>query len=144
MKSQCRYFVISCLALAADQLAKFGAIKIFSGGQSAKLGWGFGLTFYLNEQFAWSWPLSNAAAIVLSLGLLALGSFFYFRCARARPELSALFLIASGALSNLIDRIARGGVVDYISVPAGGVINLADIFIFVGVGLLITRMKTSP
>ena len=49
-------------------------------------------------------------------------------------------LIISGGASNLIDRIARGYVVDYVElnyILPGIVFNLADVFIVLGVILLI-------
>ncbi len=56
-------------------------------------------------------------------------------------QMTAWSFLIGGGVSNLIDRVLRGGVVDFIQSgpPAGGlpVFNLADIAITVGVGLLI-------
>ena len=38
-----------------------------------------------------------------------------------------------GAISNLMDRIQYGGVIDFISVPYFTVLNLSDIYISIGV-----------
>ena len=48
-------------------------------------------------------------------------------------HLAPLVLITSGALSNIIDRISRGYVVDYWSMRGLNQFNLADIFIIGGV-----------
>lgn len=99
--------------------------------------WGvFG--YYLNQNFSWSLPVGNSAVIVLTV-LLLLG-LLYFRAKLFGPRL-AWYLIASGAISNLIDRLMRGGVVDYIFLPYGGVINLADIFIIAGVIWILCSRK---
>lgn len=40
-----------------------------------------------------------------------------------------------GAISNLADRIRKGGIIDFIGVPAWGLSNLADIAIVLGLGI---------
>ncbi len=49
----------------------------------------------------------------------------------------SLALIIGGGLGNLIDRFARGFVVDFISVWQWPVFNVADIFVTVGVLLIV-------
>ena len=46
-------------------------------------------------------------------------------------------LLLGGALGNFLDRLAGGGVVDYLYVAWFSTFNLADVFVSVGVGLLI-------
>lgn len=48
-----------------------------------------------------------------------------------------LILITAGALSNLIDRLRFGCVIDFIDLKFWPVFNVADIFITVGAGLLL-------
>jgi len=64
-----------------------------------------------------------AIIIILILGIIVL---------EKSANIYALFLILAGALSNLIDRFFRGGVIDYFKI---GLIkfNLADIFLITGV-----------
>lgn len=53
-----------------------------------------------------------------------------------------LALILSGALGNIVDRIFRGYVVDFIHVKGWPVFNVADIAVVVGVGLIaIAQMR---
>ena len=56
----------------------------------------------------------------------------------------SLSLIISGALGNLIDRIFRGYVVDFISFTLFNkemaIFNIADIFITIGVTILLVRI----
>lgn len=125
-----RFIVFSLVLLGIDQ-----SIKYFFYTQPARAGI-FG--YYLNQNFSWSLPIGNSAVIVLTV-LLLLG-LIYFRAKLFGPRL-AWHIIASGAISNLIDRLMRGGVVDYVFLPYGGVINLADIFIVAGVIWILCSRK---
>ncbi len=85
----------------------------------------FGL--YIPPQF-----LIVLSAIIILLLIVVFFSYlkeelFYF-------SLSILFIIF-GALSNFIDRVALGYVVDYIDLPFWPVFNLADVMIVAGVVL---------
>ena len=51
----------------------------------------------------------------------------------------SLTLIVAGALSNLIDRLYFGYVVDFISFFNYSIFNLSDVYIVIGVGLILTR-----
>lgn len=82
--------------------------------------------------------MANGIAIILTTCLL--GALVYWRARLFGPAL-AWYLIGAGAVSNLIDRIGRGGVVDYIWLPYGGVINLGDIIIIVGVIWILCSRK---
>lgn len=53
----------------------------------------------------------------------------------------ALYLILAGALSNIIDRLYFGCVVDFIDMKIWPIFNLADVFIAIGVILLILQIK---
>jgi signal peptidase II len=71
-------------------------------------------------------------------GLTALGVFAWRRRRIARPlEQAAWALTAAGALGNLLDRVIRGYVVDFIHLHNWPVFNVADAALVAGVGLLI-------
>ena len=87
----------------------------------------------------------NALFLVLGLGLLA---FLVVLMRNASPEDDALWaaglsLMAGGAVGNLIDRAARGYVLDFLSVHYGGwhfpAFNVADSAITVGVILVLAN-----
>jgi len=51
-----------------------------------------------------------------------------------------LLLLFGSILTNLIDRLLYGGVMDYISIKWLGVFNIADIGIIVSIGILFVLM----
>ena len=66
-----------------------------------------------------------------------------FRRRWSRPELVALTLFLAGGLSNLIDRVARGSVIDFMNVGLGpfrtGIFNVADMAIMLGLVILLCQ-----
>ncbi|MBN1770480.1 MAG: signal peptidase II [Deltaproteobacteria bacterium] len=71
-------------------------------------------------------------------GLTALGVFWWRRRRTAGLlEHAAWSVTAAGALGNLLDRVLRGYVVDFIHLHHWPVFNVADAALLVGMGLLI-------
>lgn len=80
------------------------------------------------------------------IGAIVFGILGYLLFVPALPYATtiALSLVASGGLSNLIDRIAYGGyVIDFLNIGLGslrtGIFNIADVAIMVGAISLIVR-----
>ncbi len=71
------------------------------------------------------------------LFFLAIGIIFILSLKNKFPLES--LLIGSGIISNLIDRLLRGGVVDYIAILFIPTFNLADLLIVVGTIVLVLR-----
>jgi lipoprotein signal peptidase len=97
----------------------------------------YGVTFGLLAGFGqWSYLLlaAVALAVVVALGV-------WLRRAESRLVVTALGAIVGGALSNVIDRLRFGYVVDFIHAHVGGwswyVFNLADAAIVCGVAALV-------
>ena len=62
---------------------------------------------------------------------------FWVRRRRASwPEHAGFACIVAGAVGNVLDRAARGHVIDFIHVRFWPVFNVADVLVVVGVGLL--------
>ncbi len=81
---------------------------------------------------------------VATLGAL---SSMMFRHLAASWSLVGLSLIWAGGVSNLIDRLARGSVVDFLNVGVGplrtGIFNVADLAITTGVALMLLGMRSA-
>lgn len=86
----------------------------------------------------WSFVLCGGAA---GLILLLVLSFFRGKT-HSKPAIIGLSLMISGGLSNLMDRIASGFVVDFFSIRVGPLegifFNGADLAIFAGLCLLVS------
>lgn len=89
--------------------------------------------------------LVNLVPLCLTSGIA--GVWTYLMSVRGRwAEKMAMTLVLAGGASNLIDRLTKGYVVDYICVQWKAlkkvVFNLADVFIMLGCGLLVLANGT--
>ena len=133
---------VGIVVAAIDQLTKTWAVNALAGGPIVVIPnvLDFRLTFNTGASFSIlsdQGPLLGVVAIgVIIMIMVVLGD------ASRRIEAVALGLVLGGSLGNLIDRAFRGdgwfdgGVVDFIDVQVF-TNNLADIALFVGVGLLL-------
>jgi lipoprotein signal peptidase len=64
-------------------------------------------------------------------------SLVFLRQRRREGLLLPFVFIFLGAASNLFDRLYFGGVIDYIVLPFGGAVNLADVMIAIGLILIL-------
>jgi signal peptidase II len=134
-----------------DQFVKWLIIKNFSLGYSVKLIPSvLNLTLTTNQGIAFG-LLKNFPNLTLMVGLSVVAILTVYVIFVARDNFHSLLLlsfITGGATSNIIDRIFRGYIVDYIDVHIWPVFNLADVFICCGsFGLLLNYIccrKTAP
>ncbi len=78
--------------------------------------------------------------VVVGVGLLAMIVWIAARTpADDRITLIGLGALAGGAVGNIIDRVRFGAVVDFIDVGRWPTFNVADIFIVVGVALVVLQ-----
>ena len=143
------YLFVSLAILVLDQWTKhLVEVHLPPGAAHPVIPGLLNLTHVKNTGVAFGLFASHGAdggAWMLALmGLVALGAvflYFHFAPAKNRMLLSALALIVGGAIGNLIDRIASGGVTDFIDVYVGThhwpSFNVADSAITVGIGLMI-------
>jgi lipoprotein signal peptidase len=90
---------------------------------------------YFSLKHAYGFLNRGASFGILTPGLIVPVSFtiaLFFIISFLRSRQRSFFFIAAGGTSNLIDRLARGGVVDFISLPGLPLFNPADLAICLG------------
>lgn len=115
-----------------DQLSKF-----YLFGRNIKIFEYFSFNYVSNTGALFGWFKGyNLLFIVLSL--IVIGIIFYnYRSKKLRFGFD---FILAGAFGNLIDRVFRGYVVDFIDFKVWPVFNLADAFVTMGVLILLYKM----
>ena len=83
-----------------------------------------------------------ANSVFILLSVFVLGLLFYYFQNKPKYKLGLIFIIA-GTVANLVDRIVHGHVVDFIDFKIWPVFNFADVFIFVGVVLVVYKIVKS-
>ncbi|HEY8965967.1 MAG TPA: signal peptidase II [Candidatus Methylacidiphilales bacterium] len=137
------FWAAALLLLALDQGTKAWALsrfvvqdrEIIPGWLNLTLAWNTGVAFSLLKGH-------NGWLLLLVLVLIGAGCVLARKVDWRPAGTNVLFaLFAAGALGNLIDRIARGAVVDFIDVHAGAhhwpTFNVADSCITVGAVVLV-------
>lgn len=142
--------VIIMILVGIDQLTKIWAVAALAGGNGTVSGtadmliWPdvFHLHYTPNTGAAWGILSGKQALLIIVTSIIIIGMLFYIR---QFPKTRwgnwgrfAFVLIISGAIGNWIDRLFLGYVRDFlyfvlINFP---VFNVADMFVVVGVGLL--------
>lgn len=85
----------------------------------------------------WGVALVSTAALLFVITIL-------LRAAPGRAGYLAAVLIAGGAIGNLLDRAARGGVTDFLDLPFLPPCNVADIAITFGAVAMIAALLVAP
>ena len=113
------------LLILTDQFSKY--IIRASGG------------FYIcNRGIAFGISLPNWLILGLIIAILIFVSFLNLKFESLNYP---LILILSGAISNLIDRLYNGCVIDFINLYIWPVFNLADVFICAGAFFLLIKLN---
>ncbi len=149
LRAKWRYLLISVATLALDQWPKWlveahlsdhASIEIIPGLLSFTHVRNTGVAFGLFASRGNLW----GTLILTLLGVAALvfvGYYFRIVPRHDRALLVALALVMGGAVGNLLDRIARGAVTDFVDFYYGTyhwhTFNVADTAISIGIGLMI-------
>jgi len=125
---------IAFVVLALDQVTKIVVERELTRGESLSVLGPLDFTLTYNDGVAFG-IASGAGPLVILFALVALVALGWFVASAPPgwPTAVAGGLILGGALGNLIDRLTRGEVVDFVSLPAWPAFNLADVSITVGV-----------
>ena len=139
---------LSIIFLIIDQISKLLVIKLIDINHSIVLIKNFFYLTYTHNTGAAFSILTGQRIFLILIAIVILAVLFnYLRKTKVEGKIDklAFSLIIGGSLGNLIDRIVRGYVIDFIDTKIFGynfpVFNLADTFIVVGVFLLLITLS---
>ena len=129
-----RLVAVAVVVLVLDQATKAIVESEMTRGEPRSVVGPLDLTLTYNDGIAFGLA-SGAGPLVVVLALIALVALGWFVASAPPgwPTAIAGGLILGGALGNLFDRVTRGEVVDFVSLPAWPAFNLADVAITFGV-----------
>jgi len=144
--------LLLCLLLAAtagcDRVTKHLAVTTLAGmpeqsylGDTVRLDYHENTGGFLSTGATWP-PAVRIGIFQIANGIFLLGTLVmaaYFQWSRL--ALIGLVMFIAGGMSNLVDRVALGSVIDFLNVGIGpvrtGIFNVADVAIMAGVALLV-------
>jgi signal peptidase II len=155
MPSKSLLFVFAAFLVGCDHATKLAAERVLTvGGRVIEVVPGvLDLHYACNDDTAFSLlrgiEMADRSKAALLLGLSALGTLAvvvaWFRRRAKAPfgEQLAWAAIAAGAIGNVVDRAARGCVIDFVRLPHWPVFNVADVCVVAGVlGVAVSRRRT--
>ncbi|KAF0133865.1 MAG: lipoprotein signal peptidase [Candidatus Saganbacteria bacterium] len=136
------FYLSAALIFILDQLTKYVIVKNFLPNQSMPIIRNILHLTYVQNRGAAFGIFNSQRSFLLVVGVLLIGVLFYFhlRVKRINFAQVPLGLVLGGAAGNILDRLVRHYVVDFIDFRVWPVFNIADIMINVGVFLIILMM----
>jgi signal peptidase II len=132
-----RHFAASLSFVFLDQISKYLVARFLPVGGRIKVIGPLAITHVRNEGGAFGMFQGSPVGLgLLGIGLLCAVALWWWFDSSAVRSLWGLAFLASGSVGNLIDRLARGAVVDFIDLGFWPVFNAADSFILTGVVVL--------
>ena len=141
-----------CLLLAAtagcDRVTKHYALTTLAGapgqsylGDTVRLDYYENAGGFLSAGATWR-PKTRTVVFQLANGMFLFGTLLLaVRYQWSRLAAAGLVLFVAGGLSNWIDRVAMGSVIDFLNIGVGsfrtGIFNVADVAIMAGIALLL-------
>lgn len=135
------YYIVIAALVALDQMVKYAVqLKMQLNSSIPVIDGVFHLTYIQNFGAAFS-ILQNQQALLQGVSGLAIAvmlAYLIWKGKTLHPMAgAALALIIAGGAGNLIDRVTKGYVVDYLDFRVWPIFNVADIAVCCGCGLLI-------
>lgn len=138
--------LFSLIALVIDQISKIIIVGNFNLYESIKIINNFNITYVNNYGAAWG-IFDNSTLILAFIGIIA-SIFIYFVFVKDNKlsKLQDIFygLLIGGILGNVVDRIIRGYVIDFIDIKIFRydfpIFNLADTFIVISIIYIIISL----
>ena len=135
------WIIIIAIIVALDQIVKYIIINNVDLGTSViVINNFFYITHIKNTGAAWS-ILQGKRLFFIAVTLVACGFIIYYLYNAGNKLLKfSLSLIFAGAVGNIIDRVAKGSVTDFLEFQFGSytfpIFNIADISVVIGSILL--------
>jgi signal peptidase II len=133
---------VAFAALIADQLTKQLVVRQLDFGESIDVVGPLSIHHVRNSGIAFGLFSTWASAVTILTALAVMWMLGYFARSGARhPVLPvALGLLIGGSAGNLVDRLRLGHVTDFLDLSYWPAFNLADMFIVVGVAILLAAL----
>ncbi len=128
-----KYYLGLLSLIILDRFLKIFFLKTLSVDGSV-------FALYINKNIAFSLPVPTLVLYPMLFLILFILIFVWYRDLKSEKNyIWPYALIIIGAASNIWDRLQYGGVVDYFNVPFFTVLNLSDVYIFLGVCYFLLR-----
>jgi len=141
------FYLSALLIVVIDQFLKYLVVKFMYLGQSLPvLNDAVKITYVRNTGAAFSLfvgfsPYLAFVGLVVAVAVI----YFHYRPPTANLTLQiGLSCLLGGSIGNLLDRIVRSYVVDYLDITIWPVFNFADIMINIGVFFIVFNSLKSP
>ena len=145
--------VLVAMTVGCDRVSKHFASRELAGeprqsflADTVRLEYAENTGAFLSFGETWH-PVARTGVFTIGTGLILCGMVAAALKARlSGPALVGLALYVAGGGSNLVDRVMRGSVIDFLNVGVGpvrtGIFNVADMAILLGVGIFVfTRVR---
>jgi signal peptidase II len=133
-----RALAVAAGVVALDQLTKALVVAGIDPGDEDSILPGITLVHVENRGVAFGFLSDGGAILVVLVALAAVGLIAWFALHADRPlAWLPTGLLLGGAIGNVIDRVARGSVTDFVKLPAWPAFNVADMAITFGVIVLV-------
>lgn len=130
--------IINLILFVADRVLKYLAVTTIDKSREVitSIFW-FG--YYPNDGIGFGIPVPSLPTFIILIVVIVGIAYWMFLGwqSQHRNIIWGTTLIFVGALSNLIDRIIYGHVVDYLNLFNWSIFNIADLMIFCGVGMIL-------
>lgn len=139
--------ILSLIFLIVDQISKILVVKFLDLNSVTVIKNFFYLTYTNNTGAAFSILTDKRIFLVLVGIIILILLIYYLKKHQIKNTINkiAFALVIGGSIGNLIDRIIRGSVVDFIDIKIFSynfpIFNLADTFITIGVLLLLININ---
>ena len=138
--------IISIILLCIDQISKLLVVNLLTKTDSITIIKNFFYLTYINNDGAAFSILVGTRIFLILIAVLAIVMLIRYikkNNIQNKLELVSISLIIGGSLGNLMDRVVRGYVIDFLDFKIFNynfpIFNLADTFIVIGVFLLLLK-----